>query len=123
MFGLFTKTSEPTKNSWKVLDSESQVDALIERSKEQPLALFKHSTRCSISSMVKSRLESSWKDESPELYILDLLRYRSVSNYIEDKLAVTHQSPQLILLKNGKVVYQASHGSIEMSEIIRLSNS
>ena len=102
---------------WKNLSSVEQVDDLAERSADSPVVLFKHSTRCSISSMAKHRLEHSGSDVNLEVWYLDLLRYRSVSNYIAEKFGVWHQSPQVIVLKNGEAVYDASHHMISFEEL------
>ena len=86
---------------------------------QKPVVLFKHSTRCSISSMAKGRLERSWsfpeKDVTP--YYLDLIKYRAVSNEIADLFHVRHESPQLLLMKNGEVVFHTSHNDIR-SEVL-----
>lgn len=81
----------------------------------KPIAIFKHSTRCSLSSMVKSRLERGWdiKDNDIEMYYLDLLAHRNISNKIASIYNVEHQSPQLIVLNQGKVLYHKSHGDID----------
>jgi bacillithiol system protein YtxJ len=86
---------------------------------DKPFFVFKHSTRCSISSMALNRFEREYKDnkEITPLF-LDLLKHRDVSNFIAEKTAVYHQSPQLILLKNKKVIYQASHEQINADKIV-----
>lgn len=78
--------------------------------------IFKHSTRCSISSMVWNRLQRDWKfdPERVKFYYLDLIRYREVSNKIAELTGVEHQSPQLIGIKNGKAFYDASHTMIRV---------
>ncbi len=89
---------------------------IIQESSEKPIAIFKHSTRCSISAMAKRRLERNWDIASDflDIYYLDLIRYRSISNLIEITLEVQHESPQLILLKEGEVVFHTSHNSISV---------
>lgn len=99
------------------MNSERQIDEIVELSHEQPQLIFKHSTRCSISSMAKSRLEREWNLENVELWYLDLITFRSASNAIADQLGVHHESPQVILLKDGVVVHDSSHNSISVSEI------
>ena len=112
--GLFTKDKGGEIN-WKTLDLENQLTDFIELSKSKPVAIYKHSTRCSLSSMVKSRLERGWdiNDNDIDMYYLDLLNYRNISNKIVLLFAVEHQSPQLIVLHQGKVLYHASHGEID----------
>jgi len=101
---------------WKNLDSEKQLESIIEDSHSSPQVIFKHSTTCPISGMAKRRLEGDWSlDINP--YYLDLLSFRSISNTIADKLNVRHESPQIILIKNGKAIYNESHLDISVSDL------
>ncbi len=102
---------------WKEMTTEAQIAEAVERSHEKAQLIFKHSTRCSISSMAKSRLEREWDLENVEPWYLDLIAYRNVSNAIASQLGVHHESPQAILLKDGIVVHDSSHNSISVSEI------
>ena len=86
--------------------------------------IFKHSTRCSISSMALNRLESKWVDnESIPAYYLDLLNYRPISSEIADLFSVEHASPQVLLIKNGSCIYHASHTNISAADILEAANS
>lgn len=101
---------------WNTLADENQLNQLLSES-GQKLAIFKHSTRCSTSAMVKSRIERSWKfSEDFPIYLLDLISNRSVSNAIESRLNVRHESPQLIIVQDGEVLYHESHISISTTE-------
>ena len=112
----FRKSSDEASFKWIPLTTEDQFLKILE---EDQVAIFKHSTRCSISSMAKNRLERGIGDEQDmPFYYLDLIRYRSVSDLIEQKLGVRHQSPQLIVLKKGEVVYHASHSNISTENIL-----
>jgi bacillithiol system protein YtxJ len=105
--------------NWIELSDLEQVDQIIQQSLSKPQLIFKHSTRCSISSMVKDRLERQWKaylDEFP-VYYLDLIRYRSVSNFLSDTFGVIHESPQLLIIKDGKCLFDCSHSDISVSAI------
>ncbi len=97
-----------------LLTDEDQLDELLKGSQLKPVLLFKHSTSCGISAMVLKRLENklSEKNEDYYFYFLDLIRYRNISNLIVRKFDISHQSPQLILIENGKVVGSASHYGI-----------
>lgn len=101
--------------NWKNLEAENQFLDLLEN--EKVFAVFKHSTRCSISSMAKNRVEREWNLDFP-IYYLDLIKYRSVSNLIAAKSGIEHQSPQLIVFQNGLPVYDASHSGIAVSDIL-----
>ena len=117
MFGLFGKQSKLPEN-WSTIESIQQLEAVDKQSFNQPIVLFKHSTTCSISAMAKARLESASDGETPQLYYLDLLAHRDVSNAIADKYGIRHESPQVIVVQNGKAMYNASHGAINMNDLI-----
>jgi bacillithiol system protein YtxJ len=103
---------------WKALDSENQLESIIEDSYINPQIIFKHSTTCPISGMAKRRLESEWSVKINPYY-LDLLSYRSVSNFVSERLNVTHQSPQVIILHNGEAIYDESHLDISFTDLNR----
>ena len=104
---------------WNTMSEESQIQEIVDASHENPQLIFKHSTRCSISSMAKSRLEREWNLDNVQPWYLDLIAYRNVSNAIASKLGVHHASPQAILLKDGEVVHDSSHSAISVSEITK----
>jgi bacillithiol system protein YtxJ len=108
-----------TKSFWIELNLNHSVQELIDLSLHTPVIIFKHSTRCSISSMVLSRFEREWKKETKaHLFYLDLIQFRQLSNEIANQLIVEHQSPQAILLLNGLVCYSESHNGISANEIL-----
>lgn len=96
---------------WKELNHIDQLDQIQHDSNESAQVIIKHSTRCIISSTVKKNLESAFSDKG--FYILDLLAHRDISNEIATRFGVMHESPQLIVLKEGDVVYHASHHGID----------
>lgn len=104
--------------NWIPLISEAQLEEIKVKSYTNPQVIFKHSTRCSISSVAKSRLDQSEGPNSIDFYYLDLLQYRNVSNKVAEVFAVHHESPQVILIKNGECTYDESHMSIRMNEIV-----
>ncbi len=105
--------------NWISLTDEAQLSTIKELSKQKPQVIFKHSTRCNISSMVKSRLERSYNTTAnADFYFLDLIQYRHLSNKIAEDFSVYHESPQILLIKNGDCVYDESHNGISMDEII-----
>lgn len=103
---------------WKDLNDEKQLEQIKALSSTTPQLIFKHSTRCSISSMAKSRLERSIMPEGIDFYYLDLLRYRDISKKVETDFNVNHESPQVLLIKNGECIYDESHSGISMDEIV-----
>jgi len=104
--------------NWKNLETEDELQEILKRSSEKSQAIYKHSTRCSVSRMVKKNLEIDWNisDEKMDVYFLDLLAHRDVSNKIARLLQVQHESPQLIVIKDGKAIYHASHNYIDATE-------
>jgi bacillithiol system protein YtxJ len=104
--------------NWNVLNSEEQLDAIAELSFTKPVVIFKHSTRCSISTMAKARLERSIQPEAVDFYYLDLLNYRSISNKVAELFSVPHESPQVLLIKNAECIYEETHNGIDMNEIV-----
>jgi bacillithiol system protein YtxJ len=103
--------------NWIDLKNEDQINEIIEKSKTKPQVIFKHSTRCSISAMAKGRLERSIAPGNADFYYLDLISYRNISNKISSVFNVYHESPQILVIKNGECIYDESHGSITMDEI------
>jgi bacillithiol system protein YtxJ len=104
--------------NWQILTSEQQLASIVQQSFTRPQVIFKHSTRCNISSTAKNRLEKSGTPEQIDFHFLDLLAHRSLSNKIADDLNVHHESPQVLLLKNGECVYEESHLAIYMDDIV-----
>lgn len=102
---------------WLPLENETQLRSLLQASHTRPQVIFKHSTRCSISEVAKTRLEKSPVIPDADFHYLDLLRFRSLSHQIAEELKVYHESPQVILVRNGEVVYDESHLSIRMEDL------
>ena len=103
--------------NWIELTSEQQLEEIKEKSKQKPQVIFKHSTRCSISSMAKSRLDRSGEINEADVYYLDLIAYRNLSNVISQVFNVYHESPQVLVIKNGECIYDESHMGINLNEI------
>jgi bacillithiol system protein YtxJ len=104
--------------NWNKLTSESQLDAIKEESSQQPVLIFKHSTRCSISAMALSRMERNWSDAAGiKPYYLDLIADRPVSNRVAEVFGVSHESPQVLLIQNGACTYDASHMGISFDKL------
>lgn len=104
---------------WKALDNVAQLEDLVAASFSQPIVIFKHSIRCGTSAMIKSQLEQNWAFDAEELtfYYLDLINFREVSNEVASRFGVVHQSPQIIVLKDGKAVFDTSHLMINTDAI------
>lgn len=117
--GLFSKTPKPTPLPWVEITSTDQLNELLHNIGEKPVLLFKHSTRCSISGMALNNLERNWTTgkELCDLYFIDLLKYRDVSNLTSELTGIIHQSPQAIVIKGKEIIYDASHNSIDARRI------
>jgi bacillithiol system protein YtxJ len=108
-----------SKVGWRILADLGQLNEIIELSHQKPVLIFKHSTRCSISRFALKNFESEYDFKAEELqpYFLDLLEYRNISNEIINRFDVMHQSPQILLIKEGKCVYHDSHDGIEVNKL------
>ena len=117
------KKSQFNSMNWLPLESISQIEEIIkqsEKSDSSAVLIFKHSSICSISSMALSRLERKWEVAADKIptYFLDLRKFREVSNYLEEKFQVKHESPQVLLIKKGKCVFNTSHNLISAGFIL-----
>ncbi|WP_158837724.1 bacillithiol system redox-active protein YtxJ [Polaribacter sp. L3A8] len=106
---------------WIPLTSMEQLEEIKEISKTEAVLIFKHSTRCGISSMVIKRFEALFTEDHQDLkvYYLDLLNYRDISDEVGYAFQVMHQSPQLIIVKNGVSVENTSHYDIANTNLSR----
>ena len=103
---------------WNELTSMDQLELLEIQSQTQPVLIFKHSTRCSISRFALKQFENEFDLQDKIItYYLDLLNHRDISNEIAFQFNVQHQSPQILLLKNRVVVYHTSHENIDATEL------
>ena len=112
--------------NWNTLETPEKLQEIIKNSDTTPVLIFKHSTRCSISSMALSRFERQWNQEkvgNVAPYLLDLIQYRNVSNLIAQELGITHESPQVLLIENGKCTYHASHSAIYFDDLVGKVNA
>ena len=103
--------------NWIPLMNEQQLEEIKKNSADRPQVIFKHSSRCSISSMARNRLDKNSFPEGIDFYFLDIINYRNISNKIASEFQVRHESPQVLLINNGACVYDESHSGIRMEEI------
>jgi bacillithiol system protein YtxJ len=124
--GLFSNVFGSSENqnksngtvNWIPLTDLSQLDEIVTISDNKPIVIFKHSTRCSVSRFALKQFESEYDlTDRVDAYFLDLLEYRVISNEIASRFGVYHQSPQLLLIKEGKSVYDVSHSDINAMEL------
>jgi bacillithiol system protein YtxJ len=103
---------------WLPLTHHAQLDAIDAASAERPVLLFKHSTRCSISSTALHRLQRDWRPDDGAVHLLDLLRHRDISDAIAERYGVRHESPQVLVIRNGRCVHHAAHTAITYADTI-----
>lgn len=123
LFDNFFKSANIEENSikinWVPLIDKVQLEEISKISSAKPVLIFKHSTRCGISRMVLKNFENDYNIPETEIdiYFLDLLNYRVLSQDISTKFRVMHQSPQVLVIKTGEVIYHASHDYISLNKI------
>lgn len=104
--------------NWIPLTTEAQLEEIKQISFTKPVVILKHSTRCSISTMAKGRLDRAVQPDGVDFYYLDLLAFRPISNRIAELFAVPHESPQVLLIKNAECTYEETHNGIDMDDLI-----
>lgn len=106
---------------WIPLTSPQQLDAIDEASTRMPVLIFKHSTRCNISSAALNRLERAWTpadEAASSTYLLDLLAHRALSDAIAERYGVEHESPQTLVIRDGKCMHAAAHFGITYADTL-----
>ena len=122
VFGAEDQENELPNVQWNHLKDIRELDEIVKESFHLPVLIFKHSTRCSISRMALRQFEKEFN--LPHLlkpYMLDLLEHRDISNEIAARFGVLHQSPQIILIKEGIAVFDASHEQINVHDLKELA--
>jgi bacillithiol system protein YtxJ len=109
---------------WNKITNISQLEDINTTSESEKIMIFKHSTRCSISSSALNRLERNWNNETDSVkikpYYLDLIAHRDISNGIAKQWNIEHESPQVLVIENGKCTYHNSHMGIDYKELMDL---
>jgi bacillithiol system protein YtxJ len=114
VFGKREKSAEERNQlPWIHLESLAQLDELVEKSKKKAQVIYKHSMTCGISNMTLRMFSDAYEmDTDCDLYFLTIQSHRDISNTVESHFGVRHESPQLLIIKNGKVNFYTSHGAI-----------
>ena len=117
-----SKVSGSGAEMWNDLTEIKQLDEIVEESQQIPVIIFKHSTRCAVSRMALKQFEQEYAIDADKAkpYFLDLLSHRDISNEIADRFDVMHQSPQIILIKEGVAVYDTSHSAIDAGVVQKI---
>ncbi|MCZ8332599.1 MAG: bacillithiol system redox-active protein YtxJ [Flavobacterium sp.] len=123
IFGSSDDEKKSSKIAWRQLTDLGLLNEIVELSNEKPVLIFKHSTRCSISRYSLKQFENDFELEDRIIpYYLDLLNHRDISNAIAERFGVFHQSPQIIVIKDGKAIFDTSHESIDARKIEQYLN-
>lgn len=112
--------------NWIALDSSPMLEQIKKDSEHGAIVIFKHSTRCSISATALSRLERAWQQSevaNTQTYLLDLISFREISNQIAQTFGIMHESPQVLVIRNGQCVFDASHWDIDYQDIKQKINA
>ena len=107
--------------NWNELSTLSNLEKAVEQSFTHPIVIFKHSTRCPISQMALDRFERKWDAsiaDGFETYFLDLIAHREISNMIASQMEVQHESPQVLVIRDGKCVYSETHQAIRVEDVL-----
>src|SRR6266542_2071675 len=108
---------------WIHLTDEDQLQNIIVRSQEKPQVIFKYSNRCYSSELIFQRLQQDCCPEKIDFYFLDLVTFRNISDKISETFNVDHQSPQILLIKDGECIFNESHSEISLEEILEHSHA
>jgi bacillithiol system protein YtxJ len=101
------------KNHFVRITDTKTFEEIADRSKEQPVVIFKHSLTCPISAGAYEQMAGF----EGEVTLIEVQRARELSTEIERRLGVAHESPQVIVLSNGQVVWNASHFKITAAAV------
>jgi len=104
---------------WNILSKPEQLDEIVTESRRIAVVIYKHSLRCGVSSAAKRALDQDWDLQPDELkpYYLDVIGSRSLSDRVAQQFKVRHESPQIMLIRNGKVIYTNSHWQISVNAL------
>ena len=120
IFGNSDASDQPKAEvKFFTLNDVSELEKIDEISFSKPVVLFKHSTSCSISRFVLKQFDANYNfsEDKIDWYLLDLLSFRPISNAIAERYNIQHQSPQILVIKDGVCVYNASHESIDVNDL------
>jgi bacillithiol system protein YtxJ len=107
-------------SNWQHITTLNELEQANNLSHSKPILIFKHSTRCSISSAALGRMQRGWDLHLAPMYYLDLIQFRNISNAVSQLYNVEHQSPQVMVIKDGKCIHHASHFDITPEEFSTL---
>ncbi len=121
-FGKKSEAETKINNAWHPLSETDQLKEVLEQSVDQPQLIFKHSTKCGVSTVAKKNLEAVFEEIIPQadVHIVDVIKNREVSNEIASELNVQHESPQLIKVHQQDTSWDISHAKIQSQKVLEL---
>ncbi|MDZ7807262.1 MAG: bacillithiol system redox-active protein YtxJ [Gracilimonas sp.] len=117
---MFKSDKSDKMQHWNTVSVRENITSLIERSREQPQLIYKHSTRCSVSFITKEDLDYHVEQiaKHADLHLINVVEQRDLSNYLSQTLNIRHESPQALLLRDGQVTWTGSHWNVKAKEIL-----
>lgn len=120
-FMLKLKRNKAQKfQKWNTISGKENLNVLLKRSEDHPQVIYKHSNRCSVSYLTREDLEKSMDllSNHADMHLLNVIEQRDLSNYVAEKFNIRHESPQVLLLKDGRVTWSASHWNIKGKDLL-----
>lgn len=119
---MIFKASPDTSSQATALTSIKQLSEVDEKSAEGLVFILKHSTRCGISHAALEHYESfAAGDHGVQIYYLDLLAHRDISDALTIRYGVPHSSPQVLVIREGKSIRHATHYAIDQKWLRKAS--
>lgn len=113
---------EDSGPEWIPLNEPEQIEQVLERSKNKPQIIYKHSTRCAVSSIALFSLQGLSADtkEQADFNFLNVIDQRELSKFVSEKLQIRHESPQLLLIRDGEVEWHGSHYEVKAETVAEI---
>jgi bacillithiol system protein YtxJ len=107
-------------NRLQTLTTLDELETAVAGSSARPILLFKHSTTCGTSARAHKEIETllSRPPLRADVYVVSMQAGRAISNAIAQRFDVRHESPQVLLVYNGAVIWHASHGRVTKDAIV-----
>lgn len=105
--------------NWTSIKHPSQIDEIIELSRQKTCLIYKHSPTCPISSMARHRLEGNWDFDDADIatYVVDVIYARPLSQQLAQTFGIRHESPQVLVIRDGQCIHHSSHLDISVGDL------
>lgn len=97
----------------------THLSEILEESNKSPVIIFKFSSECGTSERLQKEFEENMDNKkiNNPIFLVTVQKQKVLSQKIEEYFGIKHESPQVIMLKNGKVTYHENHFKIKVLEI------